>query len=35
MAKAIENQKIRDILKIMSCDYAQGFFMSKPIVTIN
>lgn len=35
MAEGIENQKIWDILKMMSCDYAKGYFMGKPMVTIS
>ncbi len=31
VAEGIENQKVWDILKLMGCDYGQGYFMSKPM----
>ena len=31
IAEGVENQKQRDILKSMGCDYAQGYFYSKPL----
>lgn len=31
VAEGVENQKMWDILKLMGCDYGQGYYMSKPM----
>ncbi len=31
VAEGIENQKVWDILKMLGCDYGQGYFMGKPM----
>ena len=32
VAECIENKKTWNILKVMGCDYGQGYFMAKPYV---
>lgn len=32
VAEGIENQRVWDMLKVMGCDYGQGYFISKPML---
>jgi len=35
IAEGVENKKTLDLLEVMGCDYAQGYFISKPIPVEN